>query len=122
MTIEELETKLINANVVPSVAKMIATMAIGAGIERHEKSWTIPASLVLGPSSIRRDLEALQRKEAIKVIMRSVIKEQTGAMGKQFMIVTDLAMARGNAYLSYRFSPEFIQWAGLPQSVAVKLH
>lgn len=65
MKIEELETKLIQANVVPSAAKMIATMAMGTGIERHEESWAIPASLVLVPSSIRQDREAQQRKEAL---------------------------------------------------------
>lgn len=122
MSLEELETKLVQASVIASTAKMIATMALGPGIERHEKSWAIPASFVIVPNSIRPDRQAQQRQDALQGIMGSVIKEQKGAMSRQFMIVTDLALARGNAYLSYRFSPEFIQWAKLAKDVPAKLH
>lgn len=122
MTLGELETKLVQAYVTPPAAKMIATMALDPGIERHERSWAIPASLVIVPNSIRPDRHSQQRHEALQGIMGAVIKEQKGAISRQFMIVTDLAMARGNAYLSYSFSPEFIQWAELAQRVPSKLH
>lgn len=122
MTFEDLEEKLVQASVIPAVAKMVATMALDPSIERHEISWAIPASLVIVPACIRPDRKALQRKDALHGIMGAVIKEQQGAGGRQFKIVTELTVARGSAYLSYRFSPEFIQWAELAQTVPAKLH
>lgn len=112
MTIEELEAKLVQARITNSVAKMIAVMALAPSIERHEKSWSIPISLAIVSNFIKHD--------SLRGIVGAVINEQSGAMSRQFVVVTDLSLVPGNAYLSYRFSPQFIQWAGLTQSVPAK--
>lgn len=122
MTLEELETKLVQANVIPAAAKMISLMALTPNIERHEKSWAIPLGLVIVSSSIRPDRQAQQRRESLESIMKSVIKDQRGKIYSEFSIVTELTIAPGNAYLSYCFNPEFIRWADLTNDASAKLH
>ena len=116
MTLEELETKLVQANVIPAVAKLISMMALSPSIERHKKSWAIPLGLVIVPNSAR------QRQRSFELIMKAVIVDQKGTIYHQFSIIAELTTARGNAYLSYCFTTEFIEWAGLTQNAPAQLH